>query len=75
MFEGKKSKVLKLLELLEENLPVCLKEVTPIYVEKVGFAIVKLWINGVKEEVIVDDYVPISSLKYYSKAKPWHFLV
>ena len=75
VFEGKKSKVLKLLELLEENLPACLETVRPIYIDKVGFAIVGLWVNGVREDVVLDDYIPTPNLRHYCKEKAWHFLV
>ena len=43
--------------------------------DKVGLAIVALWINGVREEVVIDDYIPTVNLRYYHKEKAWHYLI
>ncbi len=60
---------------MEVNFPGCFEDIKPIYIEKVGLAICTLSINGNREEVIVDDQIPTSHLRYYTKDNKWHFLV
>jgi len=38
-------------------------------------AICKLYINGVGEDVVVDDLIPTSHLRHYNKKHPWYFLI
>jgi len=47
----------------------------PIYIAKVGMAICCLRINGQREDVVVDDLIPTSHLKYYTPQTYWFFLI
>jgi hypothetical protein len=67
--------VIEILEVMELNFPGCFEDIRPVYVEKVGLAICTLHINGSREEVVVDDQVPTSHLRYFTKLSQWHFLV
>ena len=49
---------------INKNYGKLLQNIKPVYIEDLGFAIVKLWCNGNKMEIIVDDYVPVDRLSY-----------
>jgi hypothetical protein len=46
-----------------------------LYIRKVGLAVCYLYINGSREEVVVDDLIPTSHLRYYTTTNSWYFLV
>lgn len=45
----------------------------PIYLEKVGFAVCRLYLCGQKREIIVDDRIPIQNI--VSKTSSWIYLL
>lgn len=70
-----KTPIIEILEIMELHFPGCFHDIKPIYIEKVGLAICSLMVNGSREEVVVDDQVPTSHLRYFTKNNKWHFLV
>lgn len=60
---------------MEDNFAGCLEMIRPIYISKIGLAVCYLYINGNREEVLVDDLIPTSHLRYFTQANKWHFLV
>lgn len=63
------------MEMLESNIPEIINHIRPIYIPKVGLAICRLYINGVLEDVVVDDFIPTGHLRHFNKKHAWHFLV
>lgn len=72
---GGKSRTFQLLEAVTPHLGDYLPQVQPVYVGKVGLAICRLHINGQREEVVVDDFIPVPMLKFFSTKNAWYFLV
>lgn len=56
--------MITILKIIDKNYPSLCEKIKPKFEKRAGIAICDLYINGAKEEVLIDDFIPLSFLHF-----------